>query len=85
MYFPYYYHNVQGWDWAFAIRYNKSMLPLSRYRGKTKNNTLAYDYNPSKPLITHCSYCFKDIAEYKNKLQSFAHEEYSGPPYTTNN
>jgi len=85
MYFPYYYHNVQGWDWAFAIRYNKSMLPLSRYRGKTKNNTLTYDYNPSKPLITHCSYCFKDIEEYKNKLKSFAHEEYSGPPYTTNN
>jgi len=85
MYFPYYYHKVQDWDWPFAIRYNKSMRPLSRYRGKTKNNTLTYDDNPSKPLVTHCSYCFKSIEEYKNKLKSFAHEEYSRPPYTTNN
>ena len=44
MYSPYYYHKVQDWDWPFAIRYNKSMRPLSRYRGKTKNNTPMYDY-----------------------------------------
>ena len=84
MYFPYYYNKIEDWNWAFAIRYNKTLGPLTKYRGKSKNNTFTYENNPSKPLITHCSYCFKDIEEYKYKLQSFAHEEYSHPPYTTN-
>ena len=35
-------------------------------------------------MITHCSYCFKDIEEYKNKLKSFAHQEFNKPPYITN-
>ena len=46
---------------------------------------MRYDYNSSKALITHCSYCFKNIEEYKNKLKSFAHTEFNKPPYITNN
>ena len=84
MYYPYYYHKVQDWDSAFAIRYNKSLRPLSRYRGNSKNRTLTYDYNPSKPLVTHCSYCFNSIEEYKNKFKSFVHQEFNRHPYITN-
>lgn len=45
------------------------MKTLTNYREmkKTKPKILKFDYNPSKPLITHCSYCFKSIEEYKNK------------------
>ena len=84
-YFPYYYHKIQEWDWPAAARYNKSMKPLSYYKGKTRHMLLTYDYNPSKPLVTHCSYCFKDIAEYKNKIISYAHQEFNRPPWITNN
>ena len=34
-------------------------------------------YNSAKPLITHCSYCFKDINDYKNKLKSFAYRGFN--------
>jgi len=86
-YFPFFFHRVKDWDRSLIVRYNKSMKTLSKYRAMkiTNNNTLKYRYNPSKPLITHCSYCFKNIEEYKNKLKSFSHQEYNRPPYITNN
>ena len=87
MYFPYYYHRVSDWDKSFIVRYNKNMKTLSKYRRmkNTKNNTLIYEFNSTKPLITHCSYCFKTIEEYRYKLQSFGHQEFNRPPYITNN
>ena len=87
MYFPYYYHRVSDWDKSFIVRYNKNMNTLSKYRRmkNTKNNTFIYDFNRTKPLITHCSYCFKTIEEYRYKLQSFSHQEFNRPPYITNN
>ena len=86
MYFPYYYHKVQNWNSGYVVRYNKNMTTFSKYRSKSKkNNTLKYKLNPSKPLITHCSYCFKELEQYKNKIISFSHQEFNKPPYTTNN
>ena len=86
-YFPYYYHKIRDWNAGYVVRYNKTMNSLSKYRTTkmNKNNILIYKDNPSKPLITHCSYCFKNIDEYKNKLNSFPHQEYNKPPYNTNN
>ena len=86
-YFPYYYHKLEDWNRGFVVRYNKNMKSLNKYRSmRIKNyNTLKYRFNPSKPLITHCSYCFKDIEEYKQKLKSFSHQEFNKPPYITNN
>jgi len=86
-YFPYYYHRIIDWDRGYVIRYNKKMKSLSYYRqmNGNKNNIITFKNNPSKPLITHCSYCFKSITEYKNKLVSFAHQEYNKSPYITNN
>ena len=86
MYFPYFYHKVENWDRSFVVRYNKKMKTLSEYRvmGK-KKKVLKFKFNKSKALLTHCSYCFKNIEEYKNKLKSFTHQEYNKPPYTTNN
>ena len=86
MYFPYYYHKINDCDRSIIVRYNKKMKTLTKYRrmNLTKKNILKYELNPSKPLITHCSYCFKSIEEYKNKLRSFSHQEFNKPPYITN-
>ena len=86
-YFPYYYHRIVNWDRGCVVRYNKKMKTLSKYRAIKGNahNLLKYKYNPSKPLITHCSYCFNSIEKYKNKIMSFAHTEYNKLPYITNN
>ena len=86
MYFPYYYHKVEDWDKGFVIRYNTIKTTLSKYRDmKQKNNILKYKLNPSKPLITHCSFCFKKLEQYKDKIISFPHQEFNKPPYITNN
>ena len=51
--------------------YNKNMTTLSKYRKmKNNNNILKYKSYPSKPLITHCSYCFRELEQYKNKITS---------------
>jgi len=86
MYFPYYYHRLEDWDKGVVVRYNKNMKTLSHYRymRMTKPKILKYYNNPTKPLITHCSYCFQNIEKYKNKLQSFSHQEFNIYPYNTN-
>ena len=88
MYYPYYYHKVRDWNFGYVIRYNKNMPAFTKIRTSDKinpGNTLKYYYNPFKPLITHCSFCFKDMEQYKNKLNSFSHQEYNKSPYITNN
>ena len=87
VYFPYYYHKLEDWNKSLVIRYHKNMTTISKYRKRKsrKRNTLTYLNDPKKPLITHCSYCFKYLEEYKNKLKSFSHQEYNKKPYTTNN
>jgi hypothetical protein len=59
IYFPYYYHRLQGWNIGLVIRYNKTMKTLSKFRTMIirPDKTLTYKYNPYKPIITHCSYC----------------------------
>ena len=86
-YFPYFYHRIVDWDRGYVIRYNKRMKSLSQYREMKKKdyNLIKFRSNPTKPLITHCSYCFKNIEQYRNKIISFAHTEYNKPPYTTYN
>ena len=86
IYFPYYYHKLEDCDRTIVIRYHKNMKTLGKYRNMTitKSNTLKYFYDKKKPLITHCSYCFKDLEEYKNKLKSFSHQEYNKEPFITN-
>ena len=89
MYFPYYYHRLkEEWNRGLVLRYNATIKSLSYFRWVPINDTtdvIKYDYNPTRPLITHCSYCFKNIEQYRNKLLSFAHTEYNRPPYITNN
>ena len=87
IYFPYYYHGLEDCDRSIVIRYKKNMKTLTQFRArKIKNNTIIkYKYNPSKPLITHCSYCFKSIEEYKNKLKSYSHQRFNKFPYISNN
>jgi len=85
MYFPYYYHKVQNWYKGCVIRYNKNLPTLSIIRSMRSKQMLQYKNNPSRPLITHCSYCFKELEQYKNKIKSFSHQEFNKPPYITNN
>ena len=63
MYFPYYYHKVEDWDRGIVFRYKNDIRSFSKYRMMTITNgtLLRYKDNPSKPLITHCSYCFKNL------------------------
>lgn len=86
VYFPYYYHRMGDWDTSFAIRYNKNKRTLTQIRGmkKNKNNVLKFELNQTKVLLTHCSYCFKTIEQYRNKLKSFAHHEYNKLPFLNN-
>ena len=85
-YFPYYYHKFDDCDKSVVVRYHKGMKALTKYRAmkNTNSNTFKFKYNPTKPLITHCSYCFKDIEEYRNKLRSYSHQIFNKPPYITN-
>ena len=85
-YFPYYNHRLDENSRGIVLRCNKNIKYLSYFRtSEIKDSDLMkYDYNPSKPLLTHYSYCFKNIEEYKNKLKSFAHTEFDKEPYITN-
>ena len=85
-YFPYYNHRLDENSRGIVLRYNKAVKSLSYFRWiEIKDSDLMkYDYNPSKPLLTHYSYCFKNIEQYKNKLKSFAHTEFDKEPYITN-
>ena len=82
VYFPNYFVRHEKWNRGLVKRYNKSMATLSKLRSMTPSdkNTLKYKDNPNKP-ITHCSYCFKDMEEYRNKIRSYGHQEYNKPPF----
>ena len=86
-YFPYFYHKIHDWNSGCIVRYNKRMKTLSKYRSMPikKYKIIRFKNNPTKSLLTHCSYCFKNIEEYRNKLATFAHQEYNIFPYNTNN
>ena len=86
-YFPYYYHKIHDWNRGYIVRYNRKMKSLSKYRSMEIKNykIIKFKKDPKKPLITHCSYCFKNIEEYRKKLTYYAHQEYNKYPYNTNN
>ena len=75
VYFPNDFVRHEKWNRGLVKRYNKSMATLSKLRSMTPSdkNTLKYKDNPNKP-ITHCSYCFKDMEEYRNKIRSYGHQ-----------
>ena len=86
LYFPYYYHKLEDWNLGCVIRYNKNMTTFSKIRRMPKeNHILKYKINPSRPLITHCSFCFKKLEQYKNKIISFSAIEFNKPKYRNNN
>jgi beta-1,4-mannosyl-glycoprotein beta-1,4-N-acetylglucosaminyltransferase len=84
-YFPYYFHFVENWSFSLAVRYSKHRRQLSRIRNIANSPKIEY-YTMKMPQrsVTHCSYCFRTLQQYKNKLLSFAHQEFNTYPYTTN-
>ena len=80
LYFPYYFHKVENWMFSAVARYSPNMKTLTYIR----YNNLNLMVNRPELLVTHCSYCFKSIEEYKNKLKSFGHQEFNKEPYITN-
>jgi len=86
-YFPYYYHRLDDFDKILVIRYNKNIRTLSKKRLMTVTNrtTLKFKDNPTKPFVTHCSYCFKTIEAYRNKLKSYSHQEHNTKLKRSNN
>ena len=85
MYFPYYFHYQEQWDLGFVLRYQHhfnrtlSSLRVLGHIGPNKEDILQNDV----PFITHCTWCFKDIEQYQNKIRSFGHQEFNRPPYIT--
>ena len=85
MYFPYYFHYQEDWTPGFVLRYRYNMTEtLSEIRSAGYEET-PFLYRSDFDFITHCSWCFKSIRQYKNKLLSFSHQEFNKPPYTTPN
>ena len=74
MYFPYYFHRVNRWNNALAMRYNiskRGQIHVSLLRSGNDRR----QFNVSKFFVTHCSYCFSSYEEFRNKLNSFSHQE----------
>ena len=84
-YFPYYFHYLDDWHFSLAVRYSKERRHISSLRNYANFPNFSY-YMMAMPRhsVTHCTYCFKSIQQYKNKLASFAHQEYNQYPYTSN-
>ena len=87
IYFPYYYHKLEDWNRGLVIRYRKNIVSFSKYRvmPMKEENILKYKNNPSKPLITHCTYCFKNIEGFRNKLKSYSSQAHNTPLKTSSN
>jgi beta-1,4-mannosyl-glycoprotein beta-1,4-N-acetylglucosaminyltransferase len=73
---PNFLYGNKAWDFANVIRYTPQIQSFQWYRENK------YHRFPDYPIMTHCSYCFKTIEEYKFKLNSFSHQEYNRYPYT---
>ena len=52
-------------------------------------NEVIGDYYKLLPVnetfVTHCSYCFRNLRQYKKKIMSFAHQEFNVHPFNSNN
>ena len=83
-YFPIYFHRISYWDAAMVMSYHPEISP-SEVRSFAFRHNKGLFFDPGKPFVTHCSYCFRTLEEYKRKLQTFTHQEFNKPPYTTNN
>lgn len=81
MYFPYYFHKVEDWNRAFVYRYDENNHHLAKLRLIFNSENLI---KGEHEFITHCSYCFRTIEQYRRKLQSFSHQEFNKPPFITN-
>ena len=75
---PNFMYGNKLWDFAVVINYTTSNLKQFQWYREYRSIQSYPDY----PIMTHCSYCFKTIEEYKFKLKSFSHQEYNKYPYT---
>ena len=78
-YFPYYFHFLQEWNPVLVVRYSKDMKPLSIQRASMDRHAIS-----NEVWVTHCSYCFPTLEQFKYKIQTFSHQEYNQWPYNTN-
>ena len=78
-FFPYYFHYLQEWNPVIVTRYSKNMTPLSILRASMDRHAIS-----NEMWVTHCSYCFRTLNEFKFKIQTFSHQEYNQKPYNTN-
>lgn len=83
-YFPYYFHRVDVWNVAFVLRYTLVNYSLSQIRNNGYMNKENI-YGLGENLVTHCTYCFESIEQYRDKLKSFAHVEFNNFPFTSDN
>ena len=83
-YFPFYFHRLNEWDAAMIFSYTPG-ISIAQVRVRVQNGQVFKLQTPNHEVfVTHCSYCFRTLEEYKRKLQTFTHQEFNKPPYTTN-
>ena len=83
-YFPFYFHRLNEWDAAMIFSYTPG-ISIAQVRVRVQNGQVFKLQTPNHEVfVTHCSYCFPRLEDYKNKLQSFSHSEFNRPPFTTN-
>ena len=83
-YFPVYFHRLNEWDTALIFSYRPG-ISIARVRMNVQNGKVFKYRSPNNDVfVTHCSYCFRNIEEYRNKLQSFSHTEFNRDPFITN-
>lgn len=81
-YYNYRHKMMDIWPGVSVIKVsecNKELIwkcRAERYRYSRTNSI------PIHPSLTHCSYCYSNISSIQKKLASFAHTEFSKPPYT---
>ena len=86
MYHLFYFHESVKANWYrnFVLRYSKNMPDatwIRNYGWSRKDHYINY----SLAYVTHCTYCFESLEQYRNKLQTFAHTNFDDPKYTNPN
>ena len=65
-----------SWHMLCIIYYSRNMSDFQFIRDQYRQPTM------KEILVFHCTYCFRDLKEYRKKFLTFAHTEFSGYPYS---
>ena len=79
-YYSYLNRAREPWSVPMALQYPGPDVSLNSTLLR-KTNTSTTEVVRFRNAGWHCSYCFSTLAAFRNKVQSFSHEEYNLPEY----